>query len=128
MSQSESDQNAFVVTYPCYFPLSADGERLITVIVDGLPAVVFLTDKDLANRFCKEWSSGNRGKGFKLLPCEDRAALLETLRRVETRTRNAGIQHVAIDPGGRYKCAYVAIRELFEYIEALPVERTQPSG
>lgn len=45
----------FVIPYPCFFPLSEHGEGLITVTVDGMPAVVFLTDKDLAERFCQEW-------------------------------------------------------------------------
>jgi hypothetical protein len=116
------DPDAFVVPYPCYFPLTESGDRLITVTVDGMPAVVFLTDKNLAARFYREWSAGNSSKATKLLKCDDHAALLATIRRIAARTRAAGIRHLAIDPGGRYKCAYVAIQEFVAYVEGLPNE------
>jgi hypothetical protein len=117
-----SDTEAFVVPYPCYFPLREGGDRLIVVSVDGMPAVVVLTDKDLAERFCQEWSEGNSSKATKLLQCDDRAALLATIRRIDARTRAAGIRHLAIDPGGRYQCAYVTIREFVAYVEGLSTE------
>jgi hypothetical protein len=116
------DPESFVVPYPCYFPLMESGDRLITVTVDGMPAVVFLTDKDLAERFCQEWSQGNHGKSTRLLQCAHQRALLETVREVSARTKTAGIEHVAIDPGGRYKCAYVPIRDFVAYVESLPME------
>jgi hypothetical protein len=116
------DPDEFVISYPCYFPLSDEGSRLITVTVDRLPAVVFLTDKALADRFGEEWSREHHGKPYKLIACDNPAMLLETARRVLVRTNAAGIKHVAVDPGGRFKCAYVAIKEFVEYVESLPTD------
>jgi hypothetical protein len=113
------DPETFLVPYPCYFPLTEGGDRLITVTVDDMPAVVFLTDMDLAAHFCQEWSTGNSSKTKKFLQFDDRTALLATIRQIDKRTSAAGIRHLAIDPGGRYQRAYVTIEDFLAYVEGL---------
>jgi len=109
----------FVLTYPCFVPTSKDGKQLLTVYVDDVPAIVFITDEDLLARFFRSRSEGNDKSVVSAIQFGDHNRLLDGMRSIEAQAIADGIEHVAIDPGGRFKCAYTTIREFVEYVEGL---------
>jgi hypothetical protein len=109
----------FVLTYPCFVPTSQDGKQLLTVYVDDVPAIVFITDADLLAKFFRTRSGRNDMAVVSAVRFNDRSLLLAGMRDIEAQAITNGIAHLAIDPGGRFKCAYTTIREFLEYVEGL---------
>lgn len=110
------DADRFEIPYPCFFPVTGHDERLVTITIDGTPAVVFFTDGRLANRFFEDPAFGLKKTGRSLIRCDNHAVLLGTARDIELRMAPAGVHNIAVNPmsGG---CGYVSVREFIEYLE-----------
>ena len=90
----------FLMTFPCYIPLRANG-RPHTFNAEGDDAVAVFTDEDLLNRFFEQSPFGPESLRIRAT-IADSQSLSETLRKFDgcQSTSGRALSHVLIDPSG----------------------------
>lgn len=115
MSDSE-----FVMTYPCYFPLTKEGNPELVHIDDALCVCLF-TDKTLVQAFHNQKhpddGTGKKRPAARVVAMKSRRELLEFLRHSQADFERAGCGFVAIDVGPGKPLMYCAYAELIAEIE-----------
>jgi hypothetical protein len=93
----------FLLTYPCYFVLRANGS-VDTVRTASGKAVCLFTDDDLAERYCRakrdvmRQQLGMEVNEFTLVGFQHAEGLLTNLHQNAAGFAERGVQFVAIDP------------------------------
>jgi hypothetical protein len=87
----------FVVSYPCYFPLStSDAPELIKV--DGNLCICFFTDGDTMQTFQTHHHGWDKLRNVQVIACQDHETLVSTLNALRQQLDEQGVRYVALDP------------------------------
>ncbi len=93
-------------TYPCYFGLMLDRERLLLVKLDSIHAVnatalVMFTDQDRAKAYYKERWQESPPPQIPLIPVATPTDLLQLLQSAVDSFTQHGLTHIAVNPLGK---------------------------
>lgn len=106
----------FVMTYPCYFLLTAEG-NLTTIIIDSNTCLCLFTDNDILKTFYREkFGSSTEDREISVVECLGYDGLIETLKEHEAELALHNVFHLAIDPTLGKMVGYVLIREFIEQL------------
>jgi hypothetical protein len=109
----------FVMTYPCYFPLTDEGNPVLVQIDDALCICLF-TDRRLLEAFHREKHRGKDKRTVKMIAMKSATELLAFLRNSESEFAKEGCGFVAIDVSPGKPLMYCAYAELMAEIAKHP--------
>jgi hypothetical protein len=106
----------FAMSYPCHFLLTASGNPE-SITSDGHRCICLFTDRDLVESFYRDKYGGDVvSRTIEVFTCDDREALLGTLREWAPPLADQGVFHLAIDVSPGKMVGRVPITEFIDEI------------